>query len=103
VTFDARDRRLQPAASSPSLRGHVGHARAAHREGTVQVSRVLSGRPRTRPGSGRRHRSAHRRREVTEASYFKLKDRLKDGETVTIELRRADKPITATVKLRRLV
>jgi S1-C subfamily serine protease len=74
-------------------------------KGTVRVSGVLDGSP--AQAAGVREGDTVVRiagEEVTEASYFKLKDRLKkDGETVTIELRRGDKPVVATVKLRRLV
>jgi putative serine protease PepD len=69
------------------------------------VSRVLAGSPADTAGVREGDTVvAIAGEEVTEASYFKLKDRLKkDGETVTIELRRNDKPVTASVKLRRLV
>jgi hypothetical protein len=74
-------------------------------KGTVLVRRVLEGSPAATAGirvDDRIVRIAGE--EVTERSYFSLRDRLKKaGETVSLELRRGGKTVKASVTLRRLV
>ncbi len=109
VTFDYAHERLVllPAAgfSEPSEWDMSGMQGELTPKGTVEVSRVLAGSP--AEAAGIREGDTLVRiagEEVTQTSYFTLKDRFKkDGETVRVELRRKDKPVTASLKLRRLV
>ncbi|HEU5181832.1 MAG TPA: PDZ domain-containing protein, partial [Candidatus Polarisedimenticolia bacterium] len=109
VTFDYAHERLVlfPAAgfTEPSEWDMSGMQGDLTGKGTVEVSRVLAGSP--AEAAGIRQGDTLVRiagEEVTQASYFTLKERFKkDGETVTVELRRKDKPVLASLKLRRLV
>jgi serine protease Do len=74
-------------------------------EGSVQVRRVLPGSPAAQAGILEADRLVKiAGEEVTEQSYFSLRERLKkDGDTVLIQVQRGDKRIAVSLKLRRLV
>jgi hypothetical protein len=74
-------------------------------EGAIRVRRVLAGSPAAKADIQEGDLLVKiDGEEVNDSTFFSLRERLKkDGETVVVELRREDKPIVASLKLRRLV
>lgn len=109
VTFDYAAKRmvLEPSRriADPFEWDMSGLQAEPAADGTVRVRRVLPGSPAAEAGIRADDRVIRiGGDEVTPSSYFTLRERLKkDGDTVTIELRRGDKAIEASLKLRRLV
>jgi PDZ domain-containing protein/aspartyl protease len=109
VTFDYPGRRmvLEPGKrfSEPFEWDMSGMQAEPTGAGSVRVREVLPGSPAALAGIQEDDRLMKiAGEEVTEATYFSLRERLrKDGETVSVEVRRGDKQIGVSLKLRRLV
>ena len=109
VTFDYAGKRmvLQPSRrlAEPFEWDMSGMQAEPTGKGTVQVRRVLAGSPAAEAGVQEGDQIARFAGvEVTEATYFVVRERLKkEGETVVIELRRGKESVVASIKLRRLV
>jgi len=109
VTFDYAGRRmvLEPSRrfSEPFEWDMSGMQAEPTGEGAVRVRGVLAGSPAAEAGVRENDRIVRiAGEEVTEATYFPLRDRLrKEGETVVLDLRRGGKPVKVSLKLRRLV
>lgn len=109
VTFDYEGNRmiLEPARgfSEPFEWDMSGIQAEPTAGGAIRVRRVLAGSPAAKADIQEGDRIVKiGEKEVNEATFFSLKERLKqNGETVVVELERDDKPIVASLKLRRLV
>ena len=109
VTFDYAGKRLflarTKSAAEPFEWDMSGMQAEPTGEGTVRVRRVLPGSPAAEAGIAENDRIVRIAGEdVTEKNYFSMRERLrKNGETVSVELLRGDKPVAVSIKLRRLV
>ena len=109
VTFDYAGKRMLLArgkrASEPFEWDMSGMQGEPTGEGTVRVRRVLPGSPAAEAGVEENDRIVRIAGEaVTGENYFTMRERLrKNGETVAVELLRGDKPVSVSIKLRRLV
>jgi hypothetical protein len=109
LTFDYAGKRivLEPSRrfSDPFEWDMSGIQAEPTGEGTVRVRQVLVGSPADEAGVREDDRIVRIAGEkVTETTYFSLRDRLrKEGETVVVELRRGDRPVKVSLKLRRLI
>ena len=110
VTFDYAGKRMFLArgkdAAKPFEWDMSGMQAEPTGEGIVRVRRVLPGSPAAEAGIEENDRIVKIAGEaVTEKNYFTMRERLRKGEgqSVSVEVLRGDKPVSVSIKLRRLV